>query len=330
MRRAAILLALVLASCVSAGSDIAKVPGTAPASASPGAAAVWPLRGTPAPNADAAKTRPIVVKVGNDGAARPQTGIAQADLIIEVPVEGGLTRLAVVFQSNDPARVGPVRSARQSDLNYLSPLHAILAHVGASEAVTKAVRDAAKSGGFIDVDEFQHAEAFERTTDRQPPYNAYTSGAKLRQAAGSAAGEKVAVGAFAFGNSDGGADGATLTIPYGEPVKYEFASGTYHRTAGGTKTVDTAGGEVMPDNVVVIKTDVTEIPGTADAAGAPSFDYRATGSGAVVIMRDGKRFEGTWSRDANDQYAFKDASGKPILLKPGLTWMHIVPKDFAL
>jgi hypothetical protein len=82
--------------------------------------------------------------------------------------------------------------------------------------------------------------------------------------------------------------------------------------------------------VVVIKTDVTEIPGTADATGAPSFDYRATGSGAVVILREGKRYEGTWSREANDQYAFKDTSGKPILLKPGLTWMHIVPKDFVL
>jgi hypothetical protein len=82
--------------------------------------------------------------------------------------------------------------------------------------------------------------------------------------------------------------------------------------------------------VVVIKTDVTEIPGTADATGAPSFDYRATGGGAVVILREGKRYEGTWSREASDQYAFKDASGKPILLKPGLTWMHIVPKDFVL
>jgi hypothetical protein len=329
VRALAIVFALILASCAP--------PATAPspsisaaASASPTVAAMWPLRGTPAPNADATRTRPIVVKVGNDPQARPQTGIGDADLIIEVPVEGGITRLAVVYQSKDPDRVGPVRSARQSDLNYLSPLHAILAHVGASEAVTKAVRDAAKSGGFIDVDEFQHAEAFDRTKDRQPPYNAYTSGTKLRAAAGAAASEKVSVGAFAFGAQDGGTDGAALTVPYNEPVKYEYASGTYHRSAGGTKTMDTAGGEVMPDNVVVIKTDVTEIPGTADATGAPSFDYRATGSGAVVILREGKRFEGTWSREANDQYAFKDPSGKPIVLKPGLTWMHIVPKDFAL
>jgi DUF3048 family protein len=331
VRTAAITLAVLLAACGQPAA--APAPSASTASSSPSASstpAVWPLRGTPAPDGDAAKTRPIVVKVGNDPQARPQTGIADADLVIEVPVEGGLTRLAVVFQSKDPTRVGPVRSARQSDLNYLSPLKAILAHVGASEAVMKAVRDAASSGGFVDVDEFQHADAFERAKDRQPPYNAYTSGAKLRGAAGSAGKEKVSVAAFAFGAQEGGAPGPTLTVPYGEPVKYEYDNGRYHRTAGGTRTMDTVGGEVMADTVVVIKTDVTEIPGTTDAAGAPSFDYRATGTGAVVILREGKRFEGTWSRAGTDQDTFADASGKPLLLKPGLTWMHIVPKDFAL
>ena len=158
MRLGAVFLVLTLASCAPAAAPASASSASASSSAN-SAPVVWPLRGTPASSADAAKTRPIVVKVGNDAQARPQTGIADADLVIEVLVEGGITRLAVVFQSKDPARVGPVRSARQSDLNYLSPLHAILAHVGASEAVTKAVRDAAQSGGFIDVDEYHFGTA---------------------------------------------------------------------------------------------------------------------------------------------------------------------------
>ena len=328
MARASLLVVLFLASaCAAPGSPVAVPVGSSGAATS---GAVWPLRGTAAPSGDAIKTRPIVVKVANDPPARPQTGLSQADLIVEIPVEGGLTRLSVVFQSQDPSRVGPVRSARQSDLNYLPSLHAILAHVGASEAVAKAVRDAASSGGFLDVDEFQHPEAFMRTTDREAPYNAYTSGSKLRDAAGSQARDSVSVAAFAYGAQEGGADATTLTVPYGEPVRYEYTSGAYHRTAGGSKTIDTAGGDVTPDNVVVIETDVTAIPGTADAAGSPSFDYRATGSGTVVILRDGKRFDGTWSRSGSEQYSFKDASGKAILLKPGLTWIHIVPKDFKI
>jgi len=334
MRRTFALLAvLFVAACSPSGSPGAGGPIALPiASAAP---AVWPLRGTPAPSADAARVRPIVVKVPNDSAARPQTGLADADLIIEIPVEGGLTRLAVVYQSKDPARVGPVRSARQSDLNFLSVLHPILAHVGASEQVTKLVRDASKTAGFVDIDEFQHPEAFERTTDRVAPYNAYTSAAKLRAAAGGAGSDKVDVGALAFGADAGGGEqgGTALTVPYGEPVRYEYdsARGAYHRSyGGGAKTLDAVAGEVLPDNVVVIRTEVTQIAGTADAAGAPSVDYRSTGSGPVVVLRDGKRTEGTWSREGNAMYVFKDTAGRAIVLKPGLTWMHIVPMDFAL
>src|SRR5438105_958232 len=226
MRRAFVLIAAILAAC---GGG----PGAVPIGA-PSTPAVWPLRGTPAPNADAIHNRPLVIKVANDPAARPQSGMSQADLVLEIPVEGGITRYALVFQSEDPAKVGPVRSARQSDLNYLPALHAILAHVGASESVSHMVRDAAKSGSFV-------------------------------------------------------------------------------------------------DNVVVIKTEVKEIPGTADVTGAPSVDFRATGTGTVVILRDGKRFDGTWTRNGTmDLYRFTDSAGAAILLKPGLTWIHIVPDDYDL
>ena len=327
MRMSAVLVvAILLSACERSGAPSVQLPITA-------ADATWPLRGTSASNTDATRKRPLVVKVPNDPAARPQTGLADADLIVEVPVEGGLTRLAVVFQSNDPPRVGPVRSARQADLRYITALHAILAHVGASEQVTKLVRDAAASGSFVDVDEFEHPDAFERTTDRVPPYNAYTSAARLRQAAGAAGSASVNVPALKFGSMSGGNDASRLTIPYAEAVTYEYdaGSGTYHRRyADGSATTDAKAGEVLPENVVVIETDVHEIAGTADAAGAPSVDYRATGSGPLVILRDGMRFDGTWSRQDGGQYTFADASGKPILLKPGLTWMHIVPTDFQL
>jgi hypothetical protein len=117
-------------------------------------------------------------------------------------------------------------------------------------------------------------------------------------------------------------------------VTYAFdaAAGSYHRTQGGQVTMDAdAKKEVMPDNVVVIKTEVKEIPGTADVTGAASVDFRATGSGAVVLLREGKRFEGTWTRGgASEMYRFSDAAGAAIPLKQGLTWIHIVPEDYDL
>ncbi|HEV8670183.1 MAG TPA: DUF3048 domain-containing protein, partial [Candidatus Limnocylindria bacterium] len=191
--RASLVLAVLLtaAACAEPGS-IGGPQGGGPSPA-PSKPAIWPLRGTSAPNADATRARPLVIKVANDPAARPQAGIAQADVVLEIVVEGGITRYALVFQSQEPDRVGPVRSARQSDLNYLPMLKAIVAHVGASQEVTKLVRDAAKSGAFVDIDEFEHAGAFERITQRQAPYNAYTSATKIREAAGAAGKEKVNV-----------------------------------------------------------------------------------------------------------------------------------------
>jgi hypothetical protein len=335
MRAILITFAVLLAAC---GGGAPGGPGQV---AAPPAKVAnwWPLRGTSASDSDAIHKRPVVIKVANDPAARPQSGMSQADLVLEIPVEGGITRYALVFQSQDPSKVGPVRSARQSDLNYLPALHAILAHVGASESVTQMVRDAAKNGSFVDIDEFQHADAFERVAGKVAPYNAYTSGSKIRDAAGDAGRARVDVPGLQFDALVGKAaakEGAPLAIPYtgASKVTYAFdaAAGSYHRTQGGQTTMDAdAKKEVMPDNVVVIKTEVKEIPGTADVTGAPSVDFRATGTGAVVILREGKRFDGMWTRGGtSDMYRFADSAGAPIPLKPGLTWIHIVPDDYDL
>ena len=333
MRAFVFAVAVVFCACGGGGSPLPVQVGA------PATPAMWPLRGISAPDGDAIHKRPLVIKVANDPAARPQSGMSQADIVLEIPVEGGITRYALVFQSQDPAKVGPVRSARQSDLNYLPALHAILAHVGASESVTQMVRDAAKSGSFVDIDEFQHADAFERVAGKVAPYNAYTSGEKIRAGAGDPGRARVDVPVLQFDASVGkaaGKDATALVVPYtgAGKVSYAFdaASASYHRTQGGATTMDAdAKKEVMPDNVVVIKTEVKEIPGTADVTGAPSVDFRATGTGAVVILRDGKRFDGTWTRTGTaDLYRFADSAGAAIPLKPGLTWIHIVPDDYDL
>lgn len=294
----------------------------------------WPLRGTAAGPLEVQR-RPMVVKVANDAAARPQAGLAAADVVFEVPVEGGITRYSLVFHSEEPSRVGPVRSTRSSDVELVAALRAILVHVGASTTVAQEVAAAASGGAFVDVDELLMPGAFERVRDRIAPHNAFTSAELIRDAAGERGGERVRVPALQFGEVDAevaadAAAGTSLLIPFGDPpqVRYQYdaALGAYRRLQGGQPTVDAALGlEVLPENVVVIHTDVSEIPGTADVTGAPSLRYRATGSGPVIVLRDGMRFDGTWSRGDGQMYRFADATGHVILLKPGLTWIHVVP-----
>src|SRR5579871_356076 len=63
--------------------------------------------------------RVLVVKIGNTVPERPATGLARADIVYLIPVEGGLSRIMAVFSSHYPAVIGPVRSARQDDLQLL-------------------------------------------------------------------------------------------------------------------------------------------------------------------------------------------------------------------
>ena len=75
------------------------------------------------PGPDDAQDQPIVVvKIENDPVVRPQTGLDRADLIFEELVEGGMTRFAVVFQSDLPDEVGPVRSVRHVDVAIAEPI----------------------------------------------------------------------------------------------------------------------------------------------------------------------------------------------------------------
>ena len=333
MRWLAPLVAAAIVACSGAPPAPAGAASSPSGSAAPAAAkATWPLRGTEAPSLDATKRRPIVVRVPNDPTARPQSGLADADIVFEMLVEGGITRYAVVFHSRDAQTVGPIRSARLSDLQYLPMLRGILAHVGASGPVLDRIRQAAASGQFIDLDQFQHADAYDRVSSRAAPQNVYTSTQRIRDAAKDSA--KVDVPALEFDAQApaGGKAVASLVLPYtgAQRVEYRFESGAYSRVQDGKPTTDDAAKKTVgPDNVVIIKTDITEVKSIVeDELGSFSLDIRSTGTGPVVILRDGQRYDGTWSREGTDMYRFKDASGKALKLKPGLTWIHVVPLDF--
>ena len=333
MRRLSLVVVALLVSCSGTPSVSASAtPAPSSASAPAAAKAIWPLRGTEAPSADATKRRPVVVRVPNDPSARPQSGLADADIVFEMLVEGGITRYAVVFHSRDAQTVGPIRSARLSDLHYLPMLRGILAHVGGSGPVLDRIHQAAGSGQFIDLDQFQHADAYERVTSRPAPQNVYTSTQRIRDAAKD--GTKVDVPALEFDaqTQPGGQHVSGIQLRYtgAQAVSYRLENGAYARIQDNKPTADDAAKkDLVVDNVVIIKTDITEVKTIVeDELGSFSLDIRSTGTGPAVVLRDGLRYEGTWSREGTDMYRFKDASGKPLKLKPGLTWIHVVPLDF--
>ena len=76
-------------------------------------------------------TRPIAVMINNHPSARPyQSGLQDAYLVYELLVEGGITRMMAVFKDQNTSRIGPVRSARHTYLDYSFENDAVYTHFG--------------------------------------------------------------------------------------------------------------------------------------------------------------------------------------------------------
>jgi len=82
--------------------------------------------------------RPVAVMVDNQGSrVLPQGGLDKAQVIYEIIVEGGITRLMPVFWGTVPEMIGPVRSSRHYFLDYVMENDAIYVHYGFSPQARK-------------------------------------------------------------------------------------------------------------------------------------------------------------------------------------------------
>lgn len=277
------------------------------------------LRGT-----DEAANRPAVVaKIDNHPAARPQSGLIEADIVYEENVES-LTRFAAVLHSQDSDPVGPLRSGRSQDVSLLANLNKpIFLWSGGNPAVTKLINNSSmiNMSPFIGL----AVPAFFRASDKGSPHNLYSRTTEIRTlAAEKETGIPVAVFTYrADGESPVGTDavGVKLSMDGGTNVSWEWdaASGTYVRRHGDKRHNDPNGNQVNTNNVVVLF--VTYRAFTADTR---SPEAKTTGSGVAWIFTGGKVIIGTWNRaDQNAGWGLIDESGAPINLTPGRTWVEL-------
>jgi hypothetical protein len=291
------------------------------------------------------------VKIDNAPAARPHFGITQADIVFEILVEGFVTRLAAVFHSQDPQSIGSVRSARLADRSIAPMVRGALAYSGTSAYALPLIQDDAAKGKYVDLGA-DYTDGYYRVAFRPAPYNLFTSAQAMRQAiTAKGAGGPQTVPSWGFlARSDhpatvagmaGAVPATDVTIAYREDssrVGYQYAAQTrtYARSQNTAskpiRELDGANNEpVAASNIVVIRTEIWEVPEIVDASGAHAHDMRLTGTGTATIFRDGLRQEATWSRPGEtDPFMFKNAAGERILLAPGQTWVHVIPNDWEL
>jgi len=331
-KRAHTLAAAVTATAlVASGIGIAvavKDPVVSPAPAASTVAPVTPPPPRP-PGRKPAKAKPtdpltggridtgpvIAVKVENTAAARPQVGLNKADIVFVEEVEGAQTRLVAVYHSKLPDRVGPVRSARTTDVRLL-PLFGKpgLVYSGANAKVQRRI-DAASI-----------VPIYRETRDhrRIAPHNVFVDLAKIAKT--ERLRRAVSIGwTFAAKNAGGGAGVDTITTRVGnDSFRFGYGKGRYTVRWRGERYADGDSGAIArADNVVIM--NVRNRPdGNRDVLGSASVLSDTVGHGKVAIYRDGRKISGTWRRNKiSGPLRFRNAEGKIIKLKPGQTWVAL-------
>jgi Protein of unknown function (DUF3048) N-terminal domain/Protein of unknown function (DUF3048) C-terminal domain len=270
--------------------------------------------------------RILAVKIDNIVFARPQTGINSADIVYVIPVEGGLTRFLAIFSSHVPAVIGPVRSARQDDLELLHQFgRPGFAFSGAQPELLPVVERAHIVNLYAGV-----TSGYFRNNSRIAPYNLFAE-SKLLLAQSKHASKAHSIG-FTFGAAP--ADGAKLTS---KTVRYPAASYRFTWSPArkrwlvwidGRRAMTTEGKQMDPTTVVIQYTNVITSVFKEEGLRPP---YAETvGHGTVLVLRNGRAYQGHWSRPG--QYrgtAFTTEGGKPLNFAPGQVWVVLTAKNKA-
>lgn len=336
--RALALVFVALAAACSGGDDKeATTTSQGPTTTVSTLAAVpntYPLTGLPSDPARAGRPG-LMVKLDNADTkgkpgGRPQAGINEADVVVEEGVEGGVTRFAAIFHSADAPTVGPVRSARSTDIIFAAQLgKPLFAYSGANAVFAELLR----TSSLVDVGVGRIPDIYRREKGRPALYNLFsgTDAMVARAPAGATPPAPLFVYRAVGEPAPAGEPAPVVQALWKDKVRtevvYEWdpAAKGFARTQNGTPHVDAAGKRVTPENVVLQLVPYRNT-GLRDRSGAEVPEAELIGEGDLVVLTDGKLIRGRWSRpDAAAITRYKDASGAMIRLTPGRTWVELVP-----
>jgi hypothetical protein len=267
------------------------------------------------------------VKVDNVLGAWPQAGLNQADVVYDIPVEGGLTRLLAIFHSQDVALIGPIRSARPVDADLLHQLgHSYFAFSGGTASDLGPIENhSLATPMWWDVT----PSLFVTRSDHAVPHQVFSSTARLYAGGEARAPSTTPPPAiFSHGSVSAAATKATSVVAHfaAATAAWTWNGSTYLRNQNGHPDLLIDGSQITTTNVVVMSVAVTNTS-AHDSHGTVVPLPLVIGSGSAWIFRGGTVVKGTWSRpNENSETTFR--VGTSIMsLAPGRTWVEILPNS---
>jgi Protein of unknown function (DUF3048) N-terminal domain/Protein of unknown function (DUF3048) C-terminal domain len=336
-RPAALLIVaatLALAAC-SSGSATPSGSATATSQPSPtGTGPVNPLTGLAGPSGPV-----VAVKVANTKEARPQSGLTGAAQVWVEEIEGGHLRFIAVYAGSYAAKIGPVRSARETDLGILPQFgRPGFAYAGADAPVQAEVVKASKDGAIVDLGKDAKVGGVEvRTTSystdpaRTVPYNFYANGPALASFATKGGATPPATGGFRFGAAASGSTPCTtLSATWSKTstggARWDASTNAWVIQFDGQDLLDReSGAPISTTDVVVLR--MHDVASTIDRSNykVPVLQSYGPDGGDATVLRDGTCTTGHWSRPTLDApTVLTTAGGSPMTLAPGRSWVFTV------
>jgi len=268
---------------------------------------------------------PVLVQIENSGAARPQAGMQQADMIYEYISEGSIPRLTAVYWHPLPGLVGPVRSCRLITIRLELMYHGMIYCSGANDYVLGMVWKFPNL-----VNDYAHgAGGFFRDSRRFAPHNVM-----LRGDATTATTASKNLPALTYDIAPAHPDAnftgdpaSQISVPDHQTVwRYDAGSKQWLKWQDGAPMRDAATGQIHAKTVVV-----QYVSSFLDMNPANSFHgyhteaYEMTGQGPADVYVNGVVIHATWLHpDPNVPTIYLDANGNPIDFATGLTWVHVI------
>ena len=273
----------------------------------------------------------LAVKIDDTNAAHPQIGLEDADVVYIEQVEGGVTRLAAIFSSVIPERIGPIRSARISDIDILAQYGRVaFAYSGAQKKLLPVI-DAANLQNLGA--QAQPPSIYTTDPNRVPPF-AMVLRADLLMAKVVEKNYQITTAnnvGWSFGDAPQGGKPTESVIMHWPAARYSAAwsesQSRWLLSHNSESNVAESGIVLGPTTLVIQMVSITDSEYRDKVGGITPFS-QTVGNGRGFILRDGKTFNALWSRASEGVgTTWTSSDGKEIKFAPGQIWVALTDKE---
>ena len=273
----------------------------------------------------------LVVKIDDTVSARPQIGIDRADVVYIEQVEGGLTRLAAVFSSEIPTLIGPVRSARISDIDILAQYGRVVFAYSGAQGKMLPVISAANLNDYGA--QRQSPTIYTRDEARTSPTDMVLRADLLLEKVrsdGREIAQSRSVG-WNFGDAPAGGiaiTGAEINWPAASyELTWSAAEERWLISNNGVANMSASGTQHGPTTFVIQLVEVLPSEYGDKFGGVTPFS-KTVGSGTGYVLRDGKYFSATWTRpDELSGTTWRALDGSELAFARGQVWIALTEKN---